>query len=208
VTGDARAPRGSDEVREALIAAAARLLGDAPPERISGRRLADEAGVNYGLIHHYFGGKEAVLRDGFKRLSEAYVAGSDDGSWVATDPFSMRHRPDFLRALAFASLSGEIGEVHLTHPTIDAVLERVRPTRDSGDETTIRIDVGIATVFHLSRCLFEQVIDPWIGYGDPEMSEAVEERFILILRALTLGLDPGAAAGGRRDSSGRPSGPG
>jgi hypothetical protein len=98
--------------------------------------------------------------------------------------------------------------VHLTHPTIDAVLERVRPTRDSGDETTIRIDVGIATVFHLSRCLFEQVIDPWIGYGDPEMSEAVEERFILILRALTLGLDPGAAAGGRRDSSGGPSGPG
>ena len=208
MTGDARAPRGSDEVREALIAAAARLLGDAPPERISGRRLADEAGVNYGLIHHYFGGKEAVLRDGFKRLSEAYVAGSDDGSWVATDPFSMRHRPDFLRALAFASLSGEVDEVHLTHPTIDAVLERVRPTRHSGDETTIRIDVGIATVFHLSRCLFEQVIDPWIGHGDPEMSEAVEERFILILRALTLGLDPGAAAGGRRDSSGRPSGPG
>ena len=50
MTGGVRAPRGSDEVREALIAAAARLLGDAPPERISGRRLADEAGVNYCFL--------------------------------------------------------------------------------------------------------------------------------------------------------------
>jgi len=207
VTAGDRAPRGSDEVREALVAAAARLLGDAPPERISGRRLAAEAGVNYGLIHHYFGGKEAVLRDGFTRLSEAYMAGPDDGSWVATDPFSMRHRPDFLRALAFASLSGEIDNVHLTHPASDVVLERARRTRDSGDETTIRIDVGIAAVFHLSRCLFEQVIDPWIGHGDPEMSEAVEERLVLILRALTLGMDPGVAAEGRRQPSGGSAGP-
>ena len=64
MTADGRRPRGTDEVVEALVAAAARLLGDDPPERISGRRLAAEAGVNYGLIHHYFGGKEAVLREG------------------------------------------------------------------------------------------------------------------------------------------------
>jgi|TARA_B100000745_G_scaffold217916_1_gene144976 AcrR family transcriptional regulator len=205
-TGE-RTPRGSEEVREALVAAAARLLGTAPPERISGRRLADEAGVNYGLIHHYFGGKEAALREGFTRLSETYAGGSEDGSWVATDPFSMRHRPDFIRALAFASLSGEIDELHITHPTTDAVLDRARRGRETVDETTIRIDVGIATVFHLSRCLFENIIDPWIGHDDPEMSEAVEERFVLILRALTLGTDPGAAAGGRREPAGGSAGP-
>jgi AcrR family transcriptional regulator len=176
VAADGVAPRGSAEVREALIAAAARLLGAAPPDRISGRALAEEAGVNYGLVHHYFGGKHAVLREGFTRLAEAYAGGPDDGSWVVTDPFSMRHRPDYLRALAFASLSGEIDDVHVSHPTIEAALDRARGARDSVDETTVRIDVGIATVFHLSRCLFENVVDPWIGHDDPEMSKAVEER--------------------------------
>ena len=202
MAADGVAPRGSAEVREALIAAAARLLGAAPPDRISGRALAEEAGVNYGLVHHYFGGKDAVLREGFTRLAEAYAGGPDDGSWVVTDPFSMRHRPDYLRALAFASLSGEIDDVHVSHPTIEAALDRARGARDSVDETTVRIDVGIATVFHLSRCLFENVVDPWIGHDDPEMSKAVEERFVLILRALTLGMDPGAAAGGQRDRLG------
>ena len=208
MAADGVAPRGSAEVREALIAAAARLLGAAPPDRISGRALAEEAGVNYGLVHHYFGGKDAVLREGFTRLAEAYAGGPDDGSWVVTDPFSMRHRPDYLRALAFASLSGEIDEVHVSHPTIEAALDRARGARDSVDETTVRIDVGIATVFHLSRCLFENVVDPWIGHDDPEMSKAVEERFVLILRALTLGMDPGAAAGGRRDRPGDVAGSG
>ena len=42
-------PKGADEVREALVAAAARLLGHLAPKRISGRVLAEEAGVNYGL---------------------------------------------------------------------------------------------------------------------------------------------------------------
>ena len=197
MTADGRRPRGSDEVVEALVAAAARLLGDDPPECISGRRLAAEAGVNYGLIHHYFGGKEAVLREGFNRLAESYGAGPEDGSWAPTDPFSMRQRPDFVRALAFASLSGEVYDAHVVHPTIDAALERARRGRPADED-----------VLHLSRCLFESTLSPWIEADGPETAEVVEEHLVLVLRALMFGLDPGVAARGERQTVSRSSAPG
>ena len=62
MTSEVARPRGADEVRVALTDAAARLLGQRSPGRISGRDLAGEAGVNYGLIHYYFGSKDEGLR--------------------------------------------------------------------------------------------------------------------------------------------------
>ncbi len=210
MTGGSVRPRGAEAVREALVAAAARLLGGAPPERISGRRLAEEAGVNYGLVHHYFGGKDAVLREGFARLTAEYAAGEglDDSPRVA--PFSLRRWPDFVRALAYASLSGEADRTHVAHPTLDVAVGHALEARIDDDETEVRVDVGIATVFHLARCLFASTVDPWVERdgGVPDMGERVEERLVLILRALSLGLDPGRAARGERESFRRSSEPG
>jgi len=204
VTGSDR-PRGAVEVREALVAAAARLLGTSAPERISGRRLAEEAGVNYGLVHHYFGGKEAVLREGFSRMSESYATEQGLETAARVAPFSLLSRPDFVRALAYASLSGEVDHAHVVHPTLDTAMDWTLEARPDDDETEVRVDVGVATVFHLSRCLFASTVDPWVERDDgisdgvPDMAEQVEERFVLILRALSLGLDPGTAARGERE---------
>jgi len=192
-----------------LVVAAARLLGEAPPERISGRRLAEEAGVNYGLVHHYFGGKDAVLREGFRRLAEDFA--TDSGPRVA--PFSLRSRPGFVRALAYASLSGEADDAHVDHPVLDGALDRALAARPADDPTEVRVDVGLATVFHLARCLFATTVDPWLGGGDgepaiPDMEGQVEDRLVLVLRALTLGLDPGDAVKGGRDPVRRSSAPG
>ncbi|MBT6372667.1 MAG: TetR family transcriptional regulator, partial [Acidimicrobiaceae bacterium] len=89
MTTGGSSPKGADEVREALVAAAARLLGHLAPKRISGRVLAEEAGVNYGLVHHYFGGKEALLREGFDRLTESYAAGEELDASGRVEPFSL-----------------------------------------------------------------------------------------------------------------------
>ncbi len=200
MTGSHR-PRGAVEVREALVAAAARLLGTSAPERISGRRLAEEAGVNYGLVHHYFGGKEAVLREGFSRMSESYAAEQGLETAARVAPFSLLGRPDFVRALAYASLSGEVDHAHVVHPTLDTAMDWTLEARPDADETEVRVDVGIATVFHLARCLFASTVDPWVERDGevPDMAEQVEERLVLILRALSLGLDPGTAARGERE---------
>ena len=40
--------------RDALLEAAVNLMSRRSPSTISGRDLATEAGVNYGLVHYYF----------------------------------------------------------------------------------------------------------------------------------------------------------
>ena len=51
------APRSRDreQVMQALLDAAERLLVSEGYAGISTRRLAQEAGVNHGLVHYYFG---------------------------------------------------------------------------------------------------------------------------------------------------------
>ena len=55
--------RGPEAVRKSLIEAAVQLMAMRSPRQISGRELAKHAGVNYGLIHHYFGSKDAVFAE-------------------------------------------------------------------------------------------------------------------------------------------------
>ena len=195
---DAPKPRGATEVRAALLTAAGRLLGERPPGMISGRDLADEAGVNYGLIHHYFGSKESVLREALAVLAASYAVGDPDGEWSATDPFSMRHRPDYLRALAFASLTGQIADLTSVNSVLEASLADVTRRRGAVEpDEEIRIDVGLGAVYHLGYCLFEEFLAESLDLEGGDR-EAVEERLRLVLRAIVLGLDVGDAARGVR----------
>ena len=47
---------------ERLLAAAGDLLVDVGPHGATVREIARRAGVNHGLVHHYFGSKEQLLR--------------------------------------------------------------------------------------------------------------------------------------------------
>jgi AcrR family transcriptional regulator len=56
--------------KDALLDAAERLLVEVGYAGITTRRLAEEAGVNHGLVHYYFGSIENV----FVRVLERYTA--------------------------------------------------------------------------------------------------------------------------------------
>jgi AcrR family transcriptional regulator len=58
---------------EALLDAAERLLVSVGYAGISTRRLADEAGVNHGLVHYYFGSNENLLVRALERFTERLV---------------------------------------------------------------------------------------------------------------------------------------
>jgi AcrR family transcriptional regulator len=77
--------------QEALVEAAKRLLPDRAPGAISGRDLAAEADVNYGLVHHYFGGKDAAFRAGLRALRDDFVATHGDAASMSlltgSDPY-------------------------------------------------------------------------------------------------------------------------
>ena len=58
---------------EALLDAAERLLVDVGHAGITTRRLAEEAGVNHGLVHYYFGSVENLLVRALERFTERMV---------------------------------------------------------------------------------------------------------------------------------------
>ena len=59
---------------EALLDAAERLLVEIGYARITTRRLAEEAGVNHGLVHYYFGSNENLLVRALERFTERLIA--------------------------------------------------------------------------------------------------------------------------------------
>jgi AcrR family transcriptional regulator len=59
---------------EALLDAAERLLVDIGYAGITTRRLAEEAGVNHGLVHYYFGSNENLLVRALERFTERLIA--------------------------------------------------------------------------------------------------------------------------------------
>ena len=58
---------------DALLDAAERLLVDIGYARITTRRLAEEAGVNHGLVHYYFGSNESLLVRALERFTEGLI---------------------------------------------------------------------------------------------------------------------------------------
>jgi len=57
-----------------LLDAAERLLVDIGHARITTRRVAEEAGVNHGLVHYYFGSIENLLVRVLERFTERLTA--------------------------------------------------------------------------------------------------------------------------------------
>src|SRR4051795_12442741 len=58
---------------QALLDAAERLLVDVGHGGITTRRLAEEAGVNHGLVHYYFGSVENLLVRALERFTERMI---------------------------------------------------------------------------------------------------------------------------------------
>jgi len=59
---------------EALLDAAERLLVEVGYAGITTRRLAEEAGVNHGLVHYYFGSNETLLVRALERFTARLIA--------------------------------------------------------------------------------------------------------------------------------------
>ena len=76
---------------EALLDAAERVLVDAGYAGVTTRRLAEEAGVNHGLVHYYFGSVENLLVRTLERFTERLIARQRD-LYAAEMPFLEKWR--------------------------------------------------------------------------------------------------------------------
>ena len=101
--------RSREWVENALITAAADLLGEVGPRAVSVRMIAERAGVNHGLIHHYFGGKSELLVAAMTRLVEEHrdFAKEMSGGRALPAPLALSQDQRYLRAVVRAVLDGE-----------------------------------------------------------------------------------------------------
>jgi AcrR family transcriptional regulator len=76
---------------EALLDAAERLLVDVGYAGITTRRLAEEAGVNHGLVHYYFGSNENLLVRALERFTERLIVRQQE-LYAADVPFVEKWR--------------------------------------------------------------------------------------------------------------------
>lgn len=76
---------------EALLDAAERLLVEVGYAGITTRKLAEEAGVNHGLVHYYFGSMENLLVRVLERFTEQLTA-RQRAMYAADIPFIEKWR--------------------------------------------------------------------------------------------------------------------
>jgi len=102
--------RGSDAVKAALVDAAAKMLGEFGPRGISVRDVADRAGVNHGQVHHYFGGKRALLEAAMRHL--AHEAFDHSSVLAGNSPYppvlAFAEDSDYWRAVCRIVMEGDL----------------------------------------------------------------------------------------------------
>jgi AcrR family transcriptional regulator len=76
---------------EALLDAAEGLLVEVGHAGITTRRLAEEAAVNHGLVHYYFGSNENLLARALERFTERLIE-RQRGLYESDEPFAEKWR--------------------------------------------------------------------------------------------------------------------
>jgi AcrR family transcriptional regulator len=113
---------------EALLDAAERLLVEVGYTGITTRKLAEEAGVNHGLVHYYFGSNENLLVRALERFTERLIARQRE-LYAADIPFvekwrtAMRYLMD--EDLSYEKVSLELQALGWNNPDLRERLVRV-----------------------------------------------------------------------------------
>ena len=102
--------RGPEAVRASLIKAARELLAEVGPNLMSVRSVAAKAGVNHGLVHHYFGGKRGLIEAAARHLAEEHFAHAQQRAQGALVPPALTLGEDsqYLRAMVRLVLDGHL----------------------------------------------------------------------------------------------------
>lgn len=102
--------RGPDAVKAALIDAAAEALSAAGPSSVSVRAVARAANVNHGQVHHYFGGKRALLRAAMQKLATEHFEFmmGQTGESNAPPPLLLAEDRGYWRAVCQCVMEGDL----------------------------------------------------------------------------------------------------
>ena len=149
-----RSTRSRVDSEQKLIDAAAEMLGEVGPRAMSVRGIAERAGVNHGLVHHYFGGKDGLLQAAMTQLVEQhadFVREQSHGSPIPV-PLALKEDQSYLRAVVRSVLDDEMElvetELRAGVSVPRTALQHAITQRNMAEadlETKARFSLGMAT---------------------------------------------------------------
>ena len=203
----ARAPNGVDK-RRLILDAAIRVFARQGFHHCRVSDVADEAGVAYGLVYHYFNSKEEILNTLFlerwQLMLDAIVAIDETQDVPARDKLYMvasfiidsyHHEPDLMKVIIVevTRAANTFGRHHLdkireAYAMIAAIVEAAR--REGAFKEDISAEFA-------SLCFYgaiEQLLSGWIFGYLPATDEEFERAKSLVVETICGGLEKTGAA--------------
>jgi TetR/AcrR family transcriptional regulator, fatty acid metabolism regulator protein len=173
-----------EDKRELIRAAAVRVFARKGYHACRVSDIAEEAGVAYGLVYHYFGSKEAVLeavfRETWQAMLDAIRAVEELGEpapeqvrkVAAIVLRTWRDAPDLVRVLVrevtrSPQLQNEIGEIVLAFQELERIVERGKA------EGSFRADLDARLAATMIYGTLEEILTGWVMGQLPDSDEDV-----------------------------------
>jgi TetR/AcrR family transcriptional regulator, fatty acid metabolism regulator protein len=204
--GDGRAGNGGVDKRRLILDAAIRVFARRGFHACRVSDVADEAGVAYGLVYHYFDSKEEILNTLFQerwQLMLDAIVEIDKGDAAARDKLylvasfiidSYRHEPDLMKVIIVevTRAANSFGREHLetirkAYALIADIVEQAR--RDGSFKSDISAEFA-------AMCFYgaiEQLLSGWIFGIIPETEEEFERAKALVVETICGGLESAPA---------------
>jgi TetR/AcrR family fatty acid metabolism transcriptional regulator len=199
--------------RQAILDAAVRVFASRGFHACRVSDIADEAGVAYGLVYHYFGSKDSVLDTLFIErwnIMLAMIAEVDATDVSAREKLyaiasfivdSYRHDPDLMKVIIVdvTRAANSFGQTHLArireaYSGIAAIVVKAQQEGAFKSE----IDAEFAAMAFYGA--IEQVLTGWIFELLPIGEEHYERAKRLVVETICGGLEAGGAGGGHSDA--------
>jgi TetR/AcrR family fatty acid metabolism transcriptional regulator len=203
----ARNPQAAADKRRLILDAAVRVFARRGFNRCRVSDIADEAGVAYGLVYHYFRSKDEVLDtlflerwnvllDAIRELDRRELPAREKLHAIASFIVdSYRHDPDLMKVIIVevTRAANSFGQTHLAkireaYELIDAIVAKAQAQGEFKDTVTPRF---AAMAFYGA---IEQMLTGWIFDVLPRGEDEFEQAKAFVVETICGGLDRVPAA--------------
>jgi AcrR family transcriptional regulator len=195
--------------RRAILDAAVRVFAREGFHSARVSDVADEAGVAYGLVYHYFDSKDQMLNELFTERWSLLVQASREADRDLATPReklgavagfiidSYRHDPELMKVIIIevTRAANSFGRTHL--PEIREAYEVVEKiVTDAQAEGLFREDVSPDFAAMLFYGAIEQLLSGWIFEIVPGSPEDYDRAKSLVVETICGGLEPRTGSNG------------
>ena len=190
-----------EEKRRLLLDAAVRVFARKGYHASRVGDIAEEAGVAYGLLYHYFASKEEVLRTVFRETWRALIETIRSVEEAGDSPReqlrkvaeillrSWRRDPDLVRVLVLEvtrsqHLRGEMDEIVESFSAIQEIVERGQA------DGSIRADLDARLASYVFYGAVEELLTGWVLGRLPDTDGDVARAERTLVEIVTGGLAP------------------